>query len=78
MRKSLLFAIVPAALAMGVAMFVVALLLIKVLWSWTVPDLFPGAVAQGLIARDITWLAALKLAIFMAVIAGISRSGAKG
>jgi hypothetical protein len=78
MRRSWLFAIVPAALAIGLGVFVVALLLIKVLWSWTVPDLFPGAVDQGLVARDITWLAALKLAIFMAVTAGVSRSGSNG
>ena len=75
MRKQWVFAIVPAAVAAAAAVFVVALLLLKALWGWTVPDLFPGAVAQGLIARDIGWLAALKLAIFMAVIAGISRTG---
>jgi hypothetical protein len=49
-----------------------ALLLIKLVWPWTIPDLFPGAVDQGLIAREITWYTSFKLAIFVAVLAGIS------
>ena len=49
-----------------------ALFLIKVLWAWTIPDLFPGAVEQGLVARDISWFTALKVAIFVAVLAGIA------
>jgi len=51
--------------------------LIKFLWSWTIPDLFPGAVDQGLIARDISWYTAMKLAIFVAVLTGISNSSNK-
>jgi hypothetical protein len=59
-------------LALILAVLVVALVLIKVLWAWTIPDLFPGAVAQGLVAGDITWFTALKLAIFVAVLAAIT------
>ena len=51
--------------------FVVALFLVKALWAWTVPDLFPGAVAQGLIARSISWLAAVKIALFLALLSGL-------
>jgi len=62
----------PMVLLIAVIACVIALLLIKLLWSWTIPDLFPGAVEQGLVARDISWLAAFKLALFVAVIAGIT------
>jgi len=39
-------------------------------WAWVVPDLFPGAVEQGLIAADLTWLASLKLVVLVAVLSG--------
>jgi len=51
--------------------FAVGLLLIKALWAWTVPDLFPGAVQQGLIAGEISWSTAAKVALFLAVLSGI-------
>jgi uncharacterized membrane protein len=50
--------------------FVIAVVLFKFVWAWVVPDLFPGAVAQGLIAADLTWFAALKLAVLVAVLSG--------
>ncbi len=55
--------------------FLVALLVLKALWAWTVPDLFPGAVAQGLIAAEISWLTAAKLAMLAAALsAGVNGS----
>jgi hypothetical protein len=53
-------------------MFVIALVLFKVVWAWVVPDLFPGAVSQGLISADLTWLAAVKLAVLVGVLGGFS------
>jgi hypothetical protein len=47
---------------------VLGVILIKLLWTWSVPDLFPGATAQGLISHDLTWLAALKLATIVAIL----------
>jgi len=74
--RSFLPILVPAGclgmLVIGASVCVVALLLIKFLWAWTVPDLFPGAVEQGLVAREITWLAAFKLALFVAFLAGLA------
>jgi hypothetical protein len=67
-----LLALVPGVLGIITVVCVVALLLIKVLWAWTIPDLFPGAVTQGLIAGEISWFTAFKLAIFVAVLAGIA------
>lgn len=72
MRKAWLVAIVPGVLALIAAVLVLMLFLVKVLWAWTVPDLFPGAVEQGLVAGSISWLTALKVAIFLAVLAGIA------
>jgi hypothetical protein len=40
-------------------------------WAWVVPDLFPGAVAQGLIIADLTWLVSLKLAVLVVVLSGL-------
>jgi hypothetical protein len=50
--------------------FVISVIVFKFVWGWVVPDLFPGAVDQGLISKDLTWLASLKLALLMAVISG--------
>ena len=72
MRKSWLIAIVPGGLVFIAGLFVLALLLVKVLWGWTIPDIFPGAVEQGLIAGSISWFTALKIAIFIAVLGGVS------
>jgi hypothetical protein len=70
----------PGCLVFMIGVFVFGLLLVKVLWGWTIPDLFPGAVEKGLVARSISWFTALKVAIFIAVlagVAGISRGGSK-
>jgi len=53
-------------------MFVIALLVFKIVWAWVVPDLFPGAVAQGLIIADLSWLGAVKLAVLVSVLSGFS------
>jgi hypothetical protein len=53
-------------------MFVIAMVIFKIVWGWVVPDLFPGAVEQGLIAADLSWLAAVKLAVLVAVLGGFS------
>jgi len=59
-----------AILVSVVVTFVIAVVLFKFVWAWVVPDLFPGAVEQGLIAADLTWLASLKLAVLVAVLSG--------
>ena len=61
-----------AILVSVVVTFVIAVVLFKFVWAWVVPDLFPGAVAQGLISADLTWLATLKLAVLVAVLGGFS------
>ena len=81
MRKRWLFAIVPGCTlgcAGVIGLFLAALLLIKLVWAWTIPDLFPGAVEQGLVAESLSWWTAFKLAIFVALLgalAGVRKSG---
>lgn len=72
MNKAWMAVLIPGVLLIIVSVFILALLLIKLLWPWTIPDLFPGAVDQGLIAREISWYASFKLAVFVAVLAGIA------
>ncbi|MEJ2284217.1 MAG: hypothetical protein P8X85_11545 [Desulfobacterales bacterium] len=72
MNKAWMAVIIPGVLLIIASVFIMALLLIKLLWPWTIPDLFPGAVDQGLIAREISWYTSFKLAIFIAVLAGIA------
>lgn len=60
---------------MGVAaipiIFLTVLLLIKSLWGWIIPDLFPGAVSEGLMAGAISWGSAAKLALAFVVLGAI-------
>jgi hypothetical protein len=51
-------------------LFVISLIVFRFVWGWVVPDLFPGAVAEGLVVKDLTWLTAFKLAILVAVLSG--------
>ena len=74
MCRSCLVAIVPGVLAVMVGALVLMLLVVKLLWAWTIPDLFPGAVEQGLVVGEISWYVAFKVAVFVAVVAGIGRA----
>ncbi|MDI9586188.1 MAG: hypothetical protein QM473_18345 [Acidobacteriota bacterium] len=67
-----LFLIIPGILGFMILVFAIVLLVVKLLWAWTIPDLFPGAVEQGLVAGTISWWTAFKLAVFVAVLAGIA------
>ena len=52
--------------------FVIVTVLFKFLWGWTIPEVFPGAVEQGLILGEITWLTALKITGLFAILASAS------
>lgn len=75
MNKKWFLAIIPGAIAFFFLFLLLGLFLIKILWAWTVPDLFPGAVQQGLVAANISWLTSFKLAIFVGIMGSISRTG---
>ena len=72
MTKTWWVLLLPGILALAAVVVVVMLLVVKLLWAWTIPDLFPGAVEQGLIAAKISWWTAFKVAIFVAVLAGLA------
>ena len=61
--------LIQAAIVFGIT-----LLVLKFVWAWMVPDLFPGAVAEGLISADLTWKTAVKFAAIMVVINGANGS----
>ena len=65
-NKSKLFALIPIFLGVVAAAFFI----IKLLWAWTIPDLFPGAVEQGLVAAEISWFTSFKLALFFGLLTG--------
>ena len=50
--------------------FAVMVIFLKFIWAWTVPDLFPGAVTQGLINGEISWLETVKLALLSSAMVG--------
>ena len=64
---------VSAVLAIAGIVFVLTFFLLKLLWAWTIPDLFPGAVEQGLVAKEISWFTSFKLAIFLSVLGGFMK-----
>jgi hypothetical protein len=76
MKTSKIAAVVVGGIVIACIAFVVVLLLIKALWAWTIPDLFPGAVQQKLVAGSISWFTAAKVALFVAILSGLCRGGA--
>jgi hypothetical protein len=76
MKNIIGLTILSGILALPSVLFIVVLLLTKLLWTWTIPDIFPGAVEQGLIAGSISWFSAFKIAIFASILAWLS--GARG
>ena len=72
MNKSKLFAIIPGIIALVVGFIAIAFFIIKLLWAWTIPELFPGAVQQGLVAAEISWFTSFKLALFFGILSGAS------
>ena len=73
MNKSKLFGL----LTLGLGIVALSFFLIKLLWAWTIPDLFPGAVEQGLVAAEISWLTSFKLAVFFGLLTGAVKANSK-
>ena len=69
-KSKKLLKIIPGISALVIGIMILAFFIIKWLWAWTIPDLFPGAVEQGLIAKEISWFTSFKLALFFAVVGG--------
>ncbi|GAB4032792.1 MAG: hypothetical protein Fur0012_11760 [Elusimicrobiota bacterium] len=54
------------------AYFVFGIFLIKWFWAWTIPEIFPEAVKQNLIAETISWWTALKFSILLSIITAVT------
>jgi hypothetical protein len=59
-----------AILVALVVTFIITVIVLKFVWASVIPDLFPGAVAQGFINADLSWVTTFKLALLVAVISG--------
>ena len=73
MNKSKLFGLIT----IGLGIVALSFFIIKLLWAWTIPDLFPGAVEQGLIAAEISWLTSFKLAVLFGLLTGAVKANSK-
>ena len=69
-KSKKLLKIIPGILALVIGIMILAFFIIKWLWAWTIPDLFPGAVEKGLIAKEISYFTSFKLALFFATLGG--------
>lgn len=76
-KAALFVPLVLLAVCAAIALLALALYLVREVWAWTVPDIFPGAVKQGLVAGSISWMTAFKLVVVAALFGGITR-GASG
>ncbi len=71
--KTLITGCLLTGLVVAVVVFVLMIFLVKLMWAWTIPDLFPGAVDQGLVAGDIGWLTSVKVALMVAVLSAFAK-----
>ena len=55
----------------GVILFVAVL--VTIVWGWVIPDVFSGAVEQGILPASITWFQAVKLSIMLSIF-GLTKS----
>ncbi|MGD2087708.1 MAG: hypothetical protein PVH61_16140 [Candidatus Aminicenantes bacterium] len=68
---TILLAFIPIALVVLVLVVLLAVFLIRVLWAWTIPAIFPNAVRQGLIVSSLSWFTGFKVLIAAVVISRI-------
>jgi len=78
MRRKWWIGIIPGILILIAIVLVLGLFLVKVMWAWVVPDLFPESVNQGLVAETISWFTSFKIAIAMALFSGFIGGALRG
>jgi len=78
MRRRWFMRIIPGIFILIAAVLVLGLFLVKAMWTWVVPDIFPEAVNQGLIAETISWFTSFKIAIALALFSGFIGGVFKG
>ncbi len=78
MRRRWWIRIIPGILILIIIVLALGLFLVKVMWAWVVPDLFPEAVNQGLVAEAISWFTSFKIAVALALFSGFISGVFKG
>ena len=76
--KTLVTGCLLTGLIVACVVFVLMVFLVKFMWAWTIPDLFPGAVEQGLVAGNIGWLTSIKVALMVAVLSAFAKGSGNG
>jgi len=76
-KKTKIFALISGGIGIMIGIMTIAFFVIKFLWAWTIPDLFPGAVEQGLIATEISWFTSFKLALFFGILSATLKANVK-
>lgn len=54
----------------SVVIFLISVIVFRFVWGWVIPDLFSGAIDQGLIVGELSWATSFKLGIFVAAASG--------
>ena len=57
-----------------IVVFIVKAVVLYLVWAWLVPDMFPGAVAQGLIVASLPWATVFKIAFITALFATLFKA----
>ena len=61
-------------LIQAIITIIITVIVLKYVWGWAVPDLFPGAVSAGLVAAELTWVAAFKFAVLVGITGGVHKT----
>ena len=54
-------------------LFLLAIVIVRALWGWVVPDLMPGLVDQGMVLGRLTFYQAFKLTVVLSLSVGSAR-----
>jgi len=59
---------VSSSIISAIVMFVLYVGLIKLLWYYVIPAIFPRAVEEGYITRSLSWPTAIMLAVLLGIL----------
>ena len=71
MRDRNIFSLIRFSLQVGAGVFLLEILLLSLWRVGSMPDIFPKALAQGLLAESLSLSEALRLSLALAFLAGI-------
>ncbi len=71
MRDRSIYSLIRFSLLVGAGVFLLELLLLSLWRVGSMPDIFPRALAQGLLAESLSLSEALRLSLALSLLAGI-------